>query len=95
MPSTKWCQHICGSAHDDALEFQMITAPRARLSAALLNGAMDRSLDAQALEQSLSSGDANSPGYDMAVRAVRHAQRFESALIWFACRLQPRMVHLT
>jgi hypothetical protein len=66
---------------------------RTRLSAALLEGAMDRTLDAQALKRNLTSINADSPGYAMALRAVRHAERFESALIWLACRLQPRTVH--
>ena len=72
----------------------MIAIPRARLSAALLKGAMDRSLDAQALQQNLAKVNSNSPGYHIALRAVRHAQRFESVLIWLAYRLQPRRVHL-
>lgn len=72
----------------------MMTTRRARLSAALLKGAMDRSLDAQTLQRNLSSIDAGSPGHEIALRAVRHAQRHESALIWLACRLQPRNVQL-
>jgi hypothetical protein len=72
----------------------MLTRPRTRLSAALLEGTMDRSLDAQALKKTLNNINADSPGHAMALGAVRHAERFESALIWIACRLQPRTVHL-
>ncbi len=63
---------------------------RRRVSDKLLEGAMDRSLDARELEQNLLTVRSETPGYAVAARAARSAQRVESALLWLAWRLQPR-----
>ena len=67
---------------------------RERLSDALLEGAMDRSIAARELEQNLATVSAGSPGYDAAHRAARTAHRMESVLLWLGWRLRPRAMHL-
>ena len=68
-----------------------MTRLRMRVSNALLEGAIERTLDRQVLERNLARCAPDSYGYSSAQRAVRQAEQFERILMWIGWRLQPRL----
>ena len=72
-----------------------ITAIRERVSDVLIDGAIDRSLDARELEQNLATVPTDAPGYTIAAKVARRATRREAVLLWLGWRLQPRTINPT
>lgn len=68
----------------------MPTTFREFLSDRLLQVGSERALERRELEQGIATESVDAVGYATAARAVRAAQRVESAVLWLGWRLHPR-----
>ena len=72
----------------------MTTTFREYLSDTLIDSAIERSLETQEFERSLSSVPHNTAGYETAQYAVRSAKRRDAIRLWLGFRIHPRHIVL-
>ena len=72
----------------------MQTSFREHLSDNLIDSAIERSLETQEFERSLSAASPHSAGYRTAQYAVRSAKRRDAIRLWLGFRIHPRHIVL-
>jgi hypothetical protein len=72
----------------------MPTSTRERLSDCLIRFGAERALDRHELERRLATLPVDSRGHAQAMRVVRTAQLYETAVLWVGWRLRPRHFEL-